>query len=556
MSLHFRNAVVLVACSCLAGPSFAQQGQQQRPWRQMLQTFIDSQVPNEAAPASNPNGVRPGVARAFPSNGQNNAPSRVPSRQPIGNRAVPQTASAEMRQAAQLLSQASSEMTELVGAMQGDLLRAPGVRQLMTLAFKVNSEAATLSRRLARSSDIERLREPLRQLDQDWRTLEYRLGQIPQLSRSTVQQIEKIRRFEAQLASMFEVPTQVDLNAVTEQALRMNNAMRNLLDDIRYEITDVGQANQLLQDARTSYDGLQAFLATTRSPTVNYDSLTSDFQAFENAWNRYERRLRTVNSRFIQRGAQNVTDASRKIHQLLYLAAGQVDRTDLAHSVQMIQQSTDQLLDQVTLRMLSELPGSRRFSIESASDFATTCQDTAEIIEAGDDIDVVRDMYMYMHDEWERLNMSLQGIRSQAARSSLHSLTQSMDQLQSQLGVQFGLDRYQALELAANLTTNAQHLQDDIRTLFGRPNRYPQNFQTGSLQSVAQFHAASRDLQSRLSNGDKLQQLKASCDKLSVAWDSLNQYLPRFGANEKAQLERVYREVTPQVIQMQTMFSL
>ena len=67
-----------------------------------------------------------------------------------------------MRRAAQLLAQASNEMANLVASMQGDLLRAPGVRQLMMLAFKVNSDAATLSRRLARGSDLDRLRDPLR----------------------------------------------------------------------------------------------------------------------------------------------------------------------------------------------------------------------------------------------------------------------------------------------------------------------------------------------------------------------------------------------------------
>jgi hypothetical protein len=179
-----------------------------------------------------------------------------------------------------------------------------------------------------------------------------------------------------------------------------------------------------------------------------------------------------------------------------------------------------------------------------------------EIIEAGDDIDVIREMYMHMHDEWERLSMSLQGIRSQQARRSMRTVDQALDQLQNQLGIQFGLDRRQAMELAAQLTANAGHLQEDIREFLGRPNRYPQSHQTGSLQSAAQFRAAARDLQMRLGNGDKLQQLKASCDNLSRSWDALGQYLPQFTTLERTHLERICQEVTPQVIQMQTLFSL
>ena len=274
-------------------------------------------------------------------------------------------------------------MAGLVASMQGDLLRAPGVRQLMTLAFKVNSDAATLSRRLARGNDLDRLRDPLRQLDQDWRTLEYRLGQIPNLSRNTLRQLDTIRQYEEQLAAMFDVPTQVDLNAVTEQAIAMNTSVRTLLDDIRYEITDRGESNRLLQQGRGTYDGLQDFIALTRSSTVDYDGLVREFKKVEKQWTRYERRLRNVNNRFIQRQAQNVSDASRNIHELLYLAANQVDRDDIAHSVRLVQQGTEQLLDQITLRMLAELPAARRFAIDSAGDFTTSCQDTMEIIEAG-----------------------------------------------------------------------------------------------------------------------------------------------------------------------------
>lgn len=517
----------------------AQQNRRRAFVEGLLKTFIESQLPSQPQPQPRPANPRP-----------TNTNQRPIISQP------PASASPQMRKAGQLLAQASNEMAGLVGAMQGDIYRAQGVRQLLTLAMKVNGDAAVLSRRLSRASDVESLRAPLRQLNQDWATLDYRLSLIPNLSRETLGHIAKIKRYEADLSSMFAVTKQVDAASIAEQAIRMNTSLRSMLEDIRFEISDRATATRLTQQGRDTYDSLQRFIQTSRSLNVTYEQLTRDFQTVEKDWVRYERRLRNVNNRFVQRQVQSINDSVRTMHELLYLAVGQVDRQDLRHSIGLLQRDTDQLLKQINLKMLTELPAARRFAIDAAADFSTSCIDVMEVVDAGDDIDVIRDMYMYMHDEWERLSLSLQGVSSQRAHQSMRDIEQSLHETQALLGIQFDLDRREAIELAVNLSSGARHLQEDIRDFFGRPNRYPQNFQTSSLQSVANFQAAARELQTRLANGEKLQQLKASCDNMSNSWESLNQFLPRFNSAERAHLDKIRREVTPQVVQMQMMLAL
>ena len=529
--------VLPMLCLTVSDVQAQQQPNRRRQFVQgLLKSFIDSQLPQD--PVS-PN--RPGQAR--------------PNRQPTSPSVSP-NASPEMRQAGQLLAGASDEMSQLVGALQGDLYRAQGVRQLLSLAMNVSADAAVLSRRLARANDAESLREPLRKLDQDWHTLEYRLNQTTNLSRNTLGHIERIRQMEAQLTSMFNVSTQVDVVSVSQEAVQMNSSLRTLLEDIRYEVTDTNQANQLLQQGRDTWEQLQRFTQQARSRAVTYDELNREFAALQKEWTRYEKRLRRVNNRFVQRQSQSINDSMRHLQALLYVDTGQVDRDDVRHTTSLLQRDTDQSLKRVNLKMLAELPTARRFAIESASDFSTSCDDLLEVIDAGDDLDVIRDIYFIMHDEWSRLSSSLQGISSQQARQSMRDIDRSLAELQSQLGIQFDLDRRQAIELADVLHANSRHVQEDIRDIFGRPNRYPRDFQTQTLQAAAQFQAAARDLRQSLSDGDKLRQLTTACENMANAWAQVDQSIPRFSVSEQSHLQNIRRELTPQVIQMQTLLAL
>ena len=148
---------------------------------------------------------------------------------------------------------------------------------------------------------------------------------------------------------------------------------------------------------------------------------------------------------------------------LFIVGQTEIDRESLAHSTGVLQSDIDQLLDNITLRMLSELPVARRHSVESAGDFDSACHDLMEVIEAGDDIEVIRDTYLYMHDEWERLDIALRGIGNQRARQALRDVRRSLHSLQAELGIQFDFNREQAMELASTLLNGSRQMQYDIR---------------------------------------------------------------------------------------------
>lgn len=533
---------VAIGISQLASPCVAQQ---QDPARRrefiqgLLKTFIDSQVPTEAG--------RPAVQRNRPN--QPNQPASEPNQQRAAD-------SPELRRAGEMLTAASNEMSMLVDALQGDIYRAQGVRQLLTLAFHVNADAASLSRQLSYASDVEALRVPLRKLDQDWRALDFRLSQTPNLSATTLGHIQKIQQLQNQLASMFQVQTQVDMNALSQRSSQMNQALRTLLQDIRYEVTDDRLADNLFQAGRSTYEQLQRFIQLTRpnpGTNVRYESLKQEYELLEREWSTYQQKLRQANNRYVQRQTQLINDDIREMNQLLYISNGQVNREDLVYTTRILRGDIDRLLQRINLKMLTELPVAQRYAIEAAGDLDQTCNDFAGLLD--DDLDNIQDMFLYMFDEWQRLSLALQGVQSQEARQSMRDVERSLAGMQSKLGVRLDLDRNAALELAGTLTGDARHLQEDVRDVFSRPNRYPRDFQTSCLKVAAEFEASTREVNDGLERGEKLQSLASRTQTLSVAWNALSQMLTRFAAGDGAHLAKIQRDITPQVIRLQTLLS-
>ncbi len=532
---------VAIAVSQIAAPCFAQQqNNRRREFVQgLLKTFIDSQLPPETQTG------RPATTVS----------NQRPQNQPQTNR---HNASPKMREAAQLLASASTEMSQLVESLQNDVYRAQGVRQLLNLAFKVNGDAAVVSNRINYANDIASLREPLRALDQDWHTLDYRLSQTRNLSRDTLEHIKNIQRLQSQLATMFELPLQVDLDAVSERAIRMNQSLRTLLQDIRYEVSDQNLADRLMRAGRDTYEQLQQFVQMTRPNAgidVNYEQLKRDYLQLERNWISYQQTLRQANNRYVQHQSQRINEDIRAMHELLYISNGQVNRDDLKYAGGVLRSDLDLLLRRINLKMLSSLPSSQRYVVEAASDLDSTCDDFNEMV-TGDDIDNIRDMYLYMHDEWERLHTSLRGIRSPQASQALRDVEQSIAEMQAILGVQFDLDRKGATELAGQLASRARHIQTDIRDFFGRSSRYSRELQNSSLNAVANFEASTRQLYAGLNNGENMQMLKQRSESVSSSWQTLSRMFSRFTNEDQRHLRTVQRELTPQLVQMQTLLAL
>ncbi len=206
--------------------------------------------------------------------------------------------------------------------------------------------------------------------------------------------------------------------------------------------------------------------------------------------------------------------------------------------------------------MLSDLPTARNLAVASASDFEVACGDFAECVTAGDEPATLAELYDYVYDEWQRLSAALNGLESSQPRQSMQDIERSIGQLRNLLGVRPELDRQRATSVAASVTGLAQQLRTDVQSYLGRPNRYPRQFQTETLQAATDFHVSARKLHAGLVNGEKLRQLRRLSEELSVGWENVTRFVPRFSLNEQHNLNQLRRQATPLVVELQTLFSL
>ena len=481
----------------------------------LMQQYVDSQVPTQSSTA---------------------APARRSSSSP------------QLRRASELLTAASREMSQLADSLNNDIYRAPGVRQVLSLAFQLNADAIVLSRQLTAATEIESLRPALRSLDQDWRSFRYRLGQIRDLSEHSQSHVQRIQQYADQLTSMFQLEPQVDLNALSQNASQMFAALRRLIEDVRYD-------NRLFSAGRATYEQLQRILALAQpdagSHSTGYAMLKREFELLQRDWAEYEEKLRTADGRDLQRQIQWINDDMRAMRDALYIDRPRTDRDDLKHTTDVLRGDLDRLLSLVTLKMLTTLPSARRNTIEVASDLDQTCNDFRELLD--DELDNIRDMYLYMHDEWRRLYVSLRGIDHQQARQAVQDVEGTLAELQALLGVHFDLDRGAARDLLLQLNGQARRVQNDIREVFSRPNRYAREFQSGCLDRAADFESRTRSLYHSLDRNDKWQTLAEHTRQLASDWNELAALLPQLRSEDRVNATRAIREITPQVVQLQTL---
>ncbi len=234
----------------------------------------------------------------------------IPSNQSRPKAQLDRTTSPKIREASYLLAAAAEEMSQLVGALQADLYRVPAVRSLLGQALNLNANATVLSRQLSRDWSTDDLVEELKKLDQDWRLLEHRLGQLEGLSTKSLGHIEKVRQYEQRLAELFDVPPQVDFAELARHASSLVGELRHLMEDIQMAVSDPNQANRLLLKGQDVDDRARRF-AQSAAATASYQTLRTEYDSFQQAWSAYAPDLRPVTDRYVQRQVQRIQATDR-----------------------------------------------------------------------------------------------------------------------------------------------------------------------------------------------------------------------------------------------------
>lgn len=453
----------------------------------------------------------------------------------------------EMLEARRILSQISSDAGRLYSQLEVQR-NVPGVTPNLSDVLKLRARVAVLDQRAQRMNDHRELQEGLRAVDRDWRVVAYRLERIRGLDRRTLALITEINDHSKQLAASFELKPQFDRSAMLRQSVALSTELHNLMDDLKLEVRDVTQQNQLLLTGGRIEQQARLVTDTVASNRSSYDNVVVEYKQFQNMWYPYATRLRPLENRYLERNIRRIQEVDNTIHELLWLPQT-MDRQQLLHLTTVMKKEVDNFFLRAPLKLLIELPESE-LVIPTAHEFYGLVDNFVDGVNRGENIEDLADSYRYITDGWQSFNRVFGRLSSPAAQQVMNEIEQSIIALRDALHIRDGFDGGQAVEVAASLENLAVHLDRDMRNWLDRSR---ETYRSAALRDSNDFAVITKNIHEMLLTRRDMNQVRGQLADAEQIWRRVRTYTDRAPSSDRYHLQSLTSEITPKLVELRTM---
>lgn len=469
-------------------------------------------------------------------------------------RSNPPTVSPKVLQARESLNAFAEESGHVLETMQADAARAPGVRPLLGEMLRLRADATVLARQSIAVTDLEPLTESVQQLDRRWRLVSHRLSQMDGLTQTCSRCVNELNQIDQDLCRLFQIQAQIDGRELLRLADSLTADVGNLVEDIEIEFGRTRDGQALLLEGRRVQQQARYFADSIgRNPA--YDAIVAEFGKYHDAYSRLALRLWPLENRYLERSMRRIEETDRQVHMLLWLPQP-LNRQQLNHLTTVLTQRVDDLFDKVTLQMLIASPAAANV-LNTAGQFHGCCENFALTVESDGTADDLRAEFLYMQDAWPELAQCFRGIHDQDVDQLLKEIEQTYLSMRDALQIQTQFDRRAAIELAAELESQLEHLLADLRHELAHGARQPQSFQARALQACQALWQAAGKLHENLANNQDLESIQRSCIALQRDWSTFHdQYLDKLVDDPRSHIHETVEQVTPLIVQLRTMLPL
>lgn len=458
----------------------------------------------------------------------------------------------EMQKLRPLVTAAAREGSRLVRFLDDDSRINPGLRLLLSDAYKLNARVQVLAQKVQQVSDQRLIDEEFRTLDAGWRELGYKLARTRDLSQDTQTSLASIEDLARQIADILQISPQVDSRQMLQKTTTLAADLRTLYEDIGYEMGRTPNANTLLMGVSRIRRSVDDFSNLIRD---GYDrqQLVTEYQRFQQQWYPLAQQLQAVGNRTIDRSLRRITLTDNEIHSLLLLPP-QGDKQQLLYLTGVLRKDIDEFFQRTPLSLLIHLPNSER-ALATADQFYGVCEhfiDTVNNPVGGQtqDQDLI-DAFRYIEDAEQSFSQTFRGVKSTAALAVLQQIEQTIDTLRQVLQIQSNeFDRSQAIDLAADVANMTDDLDRVVRRWLQteRPT-----FASDCLREVDALADASANLQRKLYSSSSLVEIGRDSEALYENWRRVYNYLVMCKTEDRRELGRISTRLTPALFQLRTM---
>ncbi len=454
--------------------------------------------------------------------------------------------SQRMQKARPLFEQFAQAASKLTTELDYEVDRTWGVRAIFGDVLKIRARAYVLAQLANSAADFDDIAEDFRSLDSEWRTVSYRLKQIPGLGSRSVDQIKQIDAIDGQLVQLFEIQAQVDNDALIPVVAQLTAAIDGIIDDIQIELEPSRERDQILLAGQKLHQQA-AHLLRTVSDIDNMSTIVEEYKQFESSWEAFAERLRPYDNRYIQRSIRRVSHIDHELRQMLHLPQG-LDRQQLLQLTDELKKDVDEFYTRAPLKLLITLPD-RAAVIPTCDQFYGTCENFADGASRGLSREELIADYQYVEEGWRSFYELFRELKSSKAHQVLRDIENGILALRDALQIEKQFDREQAANLAASVASLADHLSDDIKTWL---NNKPTSFRNDALREAAAFEEAARRLHVGILDGNTVDPLLPMVAELNTRWKSVHGYIKQCDTDDRNHLLRVTARVTPALVELQT----
>lgn len=537
MKPHTLTALlVFVTVASLVSPALSQVTDQRRQARRkfvgdLLETLIESQV-NRNPQAPSPG--RPNLRPAFP------AKSYKPT-QPISAKTV---------SARKILKQWETESASFVTVLRSQDANAVALRPVLADALSAHAQIRALREHSGRVAQLSPLTDSFCHLDESWRVLNHQLTRVRGLPAGCLASIEKICGYDNQLCELFEVQPQFNRRELSRQCTAMATSLRNLQEDIRYDLRSDPNYRATLRNCQQLYSRLNESVGLVERGT--YDQVVGVYKLGINDWRKLKYQLVATPHGRLHRKVHQIESIGASIGDLLWLEA-ELDREYLIAVIKSMQRDAELAFQQVTLKQILSSPKPAVLITNSRS-FKTHCATLSSKIESNAPVDDLLWDYQQLSNQWTQLNGSLAEMKISRIDRVIGEVDSGMVVLQSSFGQGPVINRASMTQICGNLEQLVYQVQSiaDTRTVSGYDPTLRADLRSNTRSMLAGVHQLHEHV---ISNRRYDSDAAADLANVMKHWRQIRPLINRCKPAEKAILSQLRAGIEPLLVKLQVIFS-
>ncbi|MEZ6047898.1 MAG: hypothetical protein R3C11_20450 [Planctomycetaceae bacterium] len=462
----------------------------------------------------------------------------------------------EIVQTRQLLQLVTRESDRLVDELRNLLYSGlPGMNQIFGQALTLKSDLKVLADRANVVHDHRELNDDMKALDRDWRSLAYQLSQMRGLSNNAKQSMQVLNDYATQISNAMNVDPQLDRREVQRQAYILEEQLRNLNNDIRFELGHTDQITDLVQLGGKVRSDAQR-LSDTIAEGESYQEIQLAYKSFRNLWRDFVQQLHRFDNRYIERDIMAVYQTDTTIVELLWIPK-QTDWAQLTELSYILHRDVRLLFDNIKLSELIALSKPQE-AIKTGKTYRDLCDSFKDKVSKQQNENVLAEEFQRLDNAWKYFANDMIELKGTETWNSMKQINNSIVSLRSALLIKpANYDTDSLVESASNLESMAEHLEFDMQRWLNSSGGSSIPYRREYLENTRQFVNISRDFHQKLADGNRDENLlkTVSTDLLS-RWLKLLNGIEQCRTNDRDHLNQTSQEITAELVKIQSELSL